>query len=90
MDKFKFQNMDTALSFAKVTIADKRKILIFIRGLSSGEDWRYILQQKCGTLDKVYETVIYLRQSKGTAWIGEGRVVEGRTKGTRRKDKRGV
>ncbi len=39
-------------------------MLIFIRGLCLGEDRRYILQQKCATLDEVYEAVIYLRQSK--------------------------
>ena len=60
----KFQKVDAALSFADVIIADKRKVLIFIRGLHLGEDRRYILQQKCATLDEVYEAVIYLRQSK--------------------------
>ncbi len=41
---------------AEVTIAFKRKVLIFIRGLCLGDNRRYILQQKCA--------VIYLRQSK--------------------------
>jgi len=59
-----FQKVDAALSFAGVEIADERKVLIFIRGLRLGEDRRYILQQKCATLDEVYEAVIYLRQSK--------------------------
>ena len=59
-----FQKVDAALSFAGVEIADERKVLIFIRGLRQGEDRRYILQQKCATLDAVYEAVIYLRQSK--------------------------
>jgi hypothetical protein len=56
--------VDAVLSFADVTIADERKVLIFIQGLCLGEDRRNILQQKCATLDKVYEAVIYLRQSK--------------------------
>ncbi len=38
-----FQKVDAA----EVTIADKRKVLIFIRGLSQGEDRQYVLQQKC-------------------------------------------
>lgn len=59
-----FQKVDAALSFAGVDIADELKVLIFIRGLRLGEDRRYILQQKCTTLDEVYEAVIYLRQSK--------------------------
>ncbi len=56
--------MDAALSFAEVTIADERKVLIFILDLCLGEDKRYILQQKCATLDKVDWAVIYLMQSK--------------------------
>ncbi len=59
-----FQKVDAALSFAGVTTADERKVLIFIRGLSLGKDQRYILQQKCSTLDEVNEAVIYLKQSK--------------------------
>ncbi len=59
-----FQKVNAALSFAEVTFADERKVLIFIRGLCLGEDRRYILQQKCAILDKVYEAGIYLRQSK--------------------------
>ncbi len=47
------QKVDAAVSFAEVTIADKRKVLIFILGLCLGEDQRYILQQKCATLDEV-------------------------------------
>ncbi len=38
-----FQKVDAALSFAGVTIADKSKVLIFIRGLHLGEDRRYLL-----------------------------------------------
>ncbi len=59
-----FQKVDAALSFAEVEIADERKVLIFIRGLSLGEDRRYVLQQKCTNLDQVYEAVTYLMQSK--------------------------
>ncbi len=59
-----FQKVDAALSFAELEIADERKVLIFIRGLCLGEDRRYILQQKCATLNEVHEAVIYLRQSK--------------------------
>ncbi len=86
--------MDAALSFADVTIADERKVLIFIRGLSRGEDRRYILQQKCATLDEVYEAVIYLSKSKvlrswRRAWTGEGRLLEGRVEGTMRRVRRG-
>ncbi len=47
----KFQKVDAALSFADVTIVNERKVLIFIQGLCLGEDQRYILQQKCATLD---------------------------------------
>ena len=57
-------------------------MLIFIRGLHLGEDRRYILQQQCATLDKVYEAVIYLRQSKvleeGMDSGGKGARGEGR------------
>ncbi len=83
--------MDAALSFAGATIVDKRKVLIFTQGLCLGEDRRYILQQKCGTLDEVYEAVIYLRQSKvlEEGMDRGGKVLEGRTEGTRRKGRRG-
>ncbi len=68
--------MDAALAFAGVTISDERKVLIFIKGICLGEDRRYIMQQKCATLDKVYEAVIYLRQAKvleeGMNWGGKG------------------
>ncbi len=66
-----FQKVDTALAF----IADKRKVLIFIRSICLGEDRRYIIQQNCTTLDKVYKAVIYLRQAKvleeGMNWGGK-------------------
>jgi hypothetical protein len=86
-----FQKVDAALSFAEVTIADERKVLIFILGLKHCEDRRYILQQKCTNLDQVYEAVTYLRQSKVLegAWTGEGMVLEGKVEGTMRRDRRG-
>ena len=77
-----FQKVDAAFSFADMVVTEERKVLVFIRGIKLGEDRRYMMHEKCKTLDQCYEAAMYLRQTKvldeGMYW---GRNSKGRNPG---------
>jgi hypothetical protein len=77
-----FQKVDAAFSFAQMEIAEERKVLVFIRGIKEREDRRYMMHERCHTLDECYEAAMYLRQTKvmdeGVFW---GRNSKGRNYG---------
>lgn len=59
-----FQRLDAAMIFAQLEVREARKIRQFIKGLNQMEDRRYLLQQKCTTMQEIYKEVTVLRQAK--------------------------
>lgn len=76
-----FQRLDAAMTNSDLKVRETRKIRQFIKGLSQVEDRRFILQQKCNTMQDVYEEVTILRQAKVMARGRESE--EGRRKSKR-------
>jgi hypothetical protein len=62
-----FQRILSAISFADIHISEEDRIFQFIRGLRKEEDRKYLLEQNCESMQRVYRAVIQLRQSKTMA-----------------------
>ncbi len=58
-----YQKIDAALMYAEASVSNQRKVLRFIKGLSSSQDRRFLLERDPQDLKEVYKGVHILRQA---------------------------
>lgn len=79
-----FQTLNASLISAQLPISEKRKVRMFVKGISMEADRLYVLQSKPTCLNDCYQAVNVIKQTKTLAVDSEGTMSGARFRGYRR------